>query len=118
MLAKDFGGTSDPYAKIFLDGEAKAKTQTVNKTLNPKWNEVFALPYVANNRLSKMIRVILYDNDYGKSDDVLGQIDINVSQLKRYTDQTTPEAEWVPLEAHKNRAKVRGDVKVIAWIGQ
>eukprot|EP00958_Prasinococcus_capsulatus_P024999 scaffold4066_cov417-Prasinococcus_capsulatus_cf.AAC.3 len=117
VLAKDFGGTSDPYAKIYLDGVQKAKTQTVNKSLNPKWNEVFGLPYLIGQQPAKNLKIVVYDYDFGQSDDVLGQIEMNVSQLRHLCDEQAPLAAWVPMEAHKNRAKVRGDLKVVAWIG-
>lgn len=44
LAAKDFGGTSDPYVKIMLLPDKKRKLQTniKRKTLNPRWNEVFA----------------------------------------------------------------------------
>lgn len=44
LPAKDFTGTSDPYAKILLLPDKKTKLQTniKRKNLNPHWNESFA----------------------------------------------------------------------------
>jgi len=44
LVAKDFGGTSDPYVKVVLlpDKSTKLTTQIRKKNLNPRWNEVFA----------------------------------------------------------------------------
>lgn len=36
-------GLSDPYTRIFLESVQEAKTRTVDKTLNPTWNETFCL---------------------------------------------------------------------------
>lgn len=42
-------GLSDPYTRIFLDSVQEAKTHTIDKTLNPVWNETFCL-YVPIHR--------------------------------------------------------------------
>ena len=41
--AADRGGTSDPYVKLSLAGQ-QHKSKTIKKTLDPVWNEHFALP--------------------------------------------------------------------------
>jgi hypothetical protein len=38
LLARDAGGTSDPYVKISL-GEQNVKSSVVPNTLNPVWDE-------------------------------------------------------------------------------
>jgi Ca2+-dependent lipid-binding protein len=43
LTAKDRGGTSDPYIKIYLEPDKKHKSETKikRKTLNPVYNETF-----------------------------------------------------------------------------
>lgn len=43
LLAKDIGGTSDPYCRVKCCGVELFKTKVVKKDLNPKWNESFVV---------------------------------------------------------------------------
>lgn len=43
LVAKDFGGTSDPYCIFKISTYASYKSKTVKKTLNPVWNETFSM---------------------------------------------------------------------------
>lgn len=38
-----FAGKSDPYVKIKLGGEQEVKTEVIDGTLNPRWNQKFDL---------------------------------------------------------------------------
>ena len=44
LPAKDFSGTSDPYVKIMLlpDRKHQLVSNIKRKSLNPRWNEIFA----------------------------------------------------------------------------
>jgi Ca2+-dependent lipid-binding protein len=37
MVAKDRGGTSDPYVKVKFFNHKDKKNKVIYKTLNPKW---------------------------------------------------------------------------------
>ncbi len=45
LMAMDDGNTSDPYVtlKVGPDGKQKCQTKTIDKTVNPVWNEDFTL---------------------------------------------------------------------------
>jgi Ca2+-dependent lipid-binding protein len=45
LMAADKIGTSDPYVVFTVNGERVHKSDTIKKTLNPKWhNERFTVP--------------------------------------------------------------------------
>lgn len=49
LMAADKTGTSDPYVTFTVNGERVHKSDTIRKTLNPKWQrERFTVPIVSN----------------------------------------------------------------------
>lgn len=49
LMAADKSGTSDPYVIFNVNGEKLYKSETIKKTLNPKWTrEHFQVPIVSN----------------------------------------------------------------------
>ena len=43
LIAKDSGGTSDPYVKFYWKGKQVYKSKTIDKDLNPVWDESFIM---------------------------------------------------------------------------
>jgi Ca2+-dependent lipid-binding protein len=43
LVAKDSGGTSDPYVKFYWKAKQVYKSKTIDKDLNPVWDESFIL---------------------------------------------------------------------------
>ena len=43
LVARDSGGTSDPYVKFYWRGKQVYKSKTIDKELNPVWDESFIL---------------------------------------------------------------------------
>lgn len=43
LVARDSGGTSDPYVKFYWRGKQVYKSKTIDKDLNPVWDESFIL---------------------------------------------------------------------------
>ena len=43
LVARDSGGTSDPYVKFYWRNKQVYKSKTIDKELNPVWDESFIL---------------------------------------------------------------------------
>ena len=81
LLAKDRGGTSDPFTVLILGRQIK-KTSIIDKTLNPEWNETFEFE---TTPLESNLNVVLYDYDkgilYGNSQEYLGSVTVPILEL-------------------------------------
>lgn len=75
-LAKMDGrkGLSDPYAKISLQ-EQKCKTNVVNGSLNPVWEQRFSLD-LDDDPSDDVVEVEIFDWDLSGSDDFMGSFQI------------------------------------------
>ena len=69
LKAADKGGTSDPYAQLFLGehviSHSGHKTSHINKTLDPVWNENFEFHGVLKDLLKHKLEVNVRDHDIG-----------------------------------------------------
>ena len=72
-------GTSDPYVKFKIGNKQLYKSKTVQKNLNPKWDEHFVLSI---EDVLKPIQVKVYDYDRGSADDAMGCAEINLDDLQ------------------------------------
>ena len=81
LLAKDRGGTSDPFTVLILGRQIK-KTSVIDKTLNPEWNETFEFE---TSPSESNCNVVLYDYDkgifYGSSQEYLGSVTVPILNL-------------------------------------
>lgn len=70
LPSADSNGKSDPFAKLYLNGEEFFKTKNKKKTLNPEWNEETEIS--VDNRVSSVVRIKVIDWDFGvEADDSL-----------------------------------------------
>jgi|EP01047_Picozoa_sp_COSAG01_P036193 Ca2+-dependent lipid-binding protein len=83
-LSAPAAGKSDPYALIFWNGQQVGKTEAIFETLDPIWDEEFAVDLAftvdelgAMHYCTNSIRVELYDLD-ADTDDFLGQIEVSL----------------------------------------
>lgn len=91
LVAKDFGGTSDPYVKVVLmpDKSTKLTTQIRKKNLNPRWNEVFAFEdYPYDKIIANSLYMQVLDYDRFSKDDPIGELCIPMSEFDLVTGQT------------------------------
>ncbi|XP_006814384.2 synaptotagmin-6-like [Saccoglossus kowalevskii] len=84
----DFGGSSDPYVKVFLlpDEDRKLRqTHVQRRTLNPTFNETFKFPTTFDELQEKTLVFTVYDFDKFSRHDLIGEVkvvlrDIDVSR--------------------------------------
>eukprot|EP01089_Gocevia_fonbrunei_P021831 TRINITY_DN861_c0_g1_i2.p1 TRINITY_DN861_c0_g1~~TRINITY_DN861_c0_g1_i2.p1 ORF type:complete len:298 (-),score=78.03 TRINITY_DN861_c0_g1_i2:144-1037(-) len=94
LPAADLNGKSDPYCVVQLHGSSGShfKTKTVNKNLNPQWNETFNFANVNLNL--DTIEFKVFDYDRLSSHDELGKVIFKLSRLQ----QTPTIDEWLPIQ--------------------
>ncbi|GFS95314.1 multiple C2 and transmembrane domain-containing protein 1 [Nephila pilipes] len=85
LQARDACGTSDPYVKFKIGGKQLYKSRTVNRTLEPYWDEFFTIPV---EDVFEPLHLRVYDYDFAFQDDYMGaaQIDLTHLELSRPTD--------------------------------
>ncbi|BES97177.1 Hypothetical protein NTJ_09991 [Nesidiocoris tenuis] len=91
MLGK---GKSDPYAILTL-GADNFKTQTIDNTVDPKWDYWCEFPIHANTGQSLVCR--LFDHDDSKKDSKLGLATVEVLGVTRKGEVD----QWITLEEAK-----------------
>ena len=76
LQALDSNGYSDPYCKVLV-GKKRQKTKTIEKNLNPQWDETFhftSKEFRSCMKSSKHIIFELRDKDIFSADEFLGQV--------------------------------------------
>lgn len=104
LKAMDRNGFSDPYLTLQVEGhKQRLQTKTINKTLNPTWNELYVITPVTS---SKMLQIHVWDKDMIGKDDLIGCATVPLTTLARLPDEagrlehSAPEegdAEWLPI---------------------
>uniref|UniRef100_A0A1I7VU70 Rabphilin-1 n=1 Tax=Loa loa TaxID=7209 RepID=A0A1I7VU70_LOALO len=117
LLAMDKNGFSDPYVKLYLiPGASKATkmvSKTIEKTLNPVWNEEFTYYGITDeDQLKKSLRLLVLDRDRIGSD-FLGEVRVPLKNLKNEEEtfyslcleheHAIPEAKDVDLNIERGK---------------
>ena len=101
LPAADRSGYSDPYCQFILNGEKVFKSKVVKKTLNPSFDEKFEVRVQSRTAADFIIEV--YDWDFGGSDDFLGKVRIDLSDLEPFLLKTVT----VPLDGKSGEIKLK-----------
>jgi Ca2+-dependent lipid-binding protein len=104
LKAMDRNGFSDPYLTLQVEGhKQRRQTKTINKTLNPTWNELYVVTPVTS---SQMLQIHVWDKDMIGKDDLIGCATVPLAALARLPDaagsleHSAPEegdAEWLTI---------------------
>eukprot|EP00931_Biecheleriopsis_adriatica_P036221 TRINITY_DN20872_c0_g2_i1.p1 TRINITY_DN20872_c0_g2~~TRINITY_DN20872_c0_g2_i1.p1 ORF type:complete len:1300 (-),score=256.53 TRINITY_DN20872_c0_g2_i1:56-3394(-) len=84
LPASDHGlisASSDPYCVVEIEGRLvahKPRTQTIQKTLNPKWNFVHSVP---DYKVGDTLKFTVWDEDWISADDILGHAVLSAEQF-------------------------------------
>ncbi|XJO72657.1 hypothetical protein BDV3_003749 [Batrachochytrium dendrobatidis] len=119
LLAKDRGGTSDPYVVVRL-GDQQQKTPVINRSLNPVWNTEMVFT-ITTSHAQESLELTVWDKDFiGR--DFLGQLSIPVASIINFTgDYEDPKniGSWHILNPRKSDETVKGDINIrIGIVGE
>ncbi|XP_071012110.1 multiple C2 and transmembrane domain-containing protein 1-like isoform X2 [Oncorhynchus clarkii lewisi] len=79
LAIRDRGGTSDPYVKFKIAGKEVFRSRTINKNLNPVWDERVSLLV---DSLREPLYVKVFDYDFGLQDDFMGSAYLYLESLE------------------------------------
>ncbi|XP_025425766.1 multiple C2 and transmembrane domain-containing protein [Sipha flava] len=79
LIARDKNGLSDPYVKFKIGGRQIYKSKTVNKSLNPTWDETFT--HLLDDPFEP-IQIKVFDYDWGLQDDFMGAAQVTLTTLE------------------------------------
>ncbi|XP_060114519.1 protein piccolo [Heteronotia binoei] len=108
LAPRDNNGYSDPFVKVYLlpgrgqvmvvqnaSVENKRRTKYIQKTLNPEWNQTVIYKNISTEQLKKKtLEVTVWDYDRFSSNDLLGEVLIELSS----TSQLDNTPRWYPLK--------------------
>ncbi|KAL0487737.1 dynein heavy chain [Acrasis kona] len=99
LIDKDMNGLSDPYI-IFKVGRHSIRTSTIQKNLNPVWNEQDI------HEGDQTLEVDMFDEDtFSFNDDFMGKVSVSLSSLSDGIDD-----KWYTLRQRLRKEKVTGEV--------
>jgi len=104
------GGSSDPRATVSVPGTDFKGVSTVKyKTLEPRWCEIFQLPFSAGPEAPKL-EVVLEDVDEVTSADFMGRVLIELEPLRK---DRSVHRQWHTLEANEKSSNISGEVELV-----
>lgn len=82
LKAADLNGKSDPYV-IVKCGGLEQRTKTIQKTLDPVWNETLDFTGSLQQFLRTGMLLKCFDRDFLTRDDPLGEASVSLGELRR-----------------------------------
>jgi hypothetical protein len=107
LRAADFGGSSDPFCELHL-GNARLRTKTAHKSLEPVWDQVLEMPV---RDIFSALEVSVFDNDSahsGKQDkhEFLGKVLVPLLEVRNN------ELVWFALKTEDCLGKSQGELQL------
>ena len=84
LIAADIEGTSDPYVVVECGGQKK-KSATIEKTLDPDWDEELSMNGILDDFIASGVLLRLFDWDELGSPDSLGEVKVPLTELRSKT---------------------------------
>ncbi|KAL1523406.1 hypothetical protein AB1Y20_018346 [Prymnesium parvum] len=108
LAPMDFSGTSDPYCVVQC-GVVKARTRTIGRTVNPKWNETFRWQVAPQAEL----QVDVYDRNVLSSDYFLGTVLLKVDDFLIVSEAGRVHDRWCALQPRTAKDDhVQGEIRL------
>jgi tRNA A-37 threonylcarbamoyl transferase component Bud32 len=106
VAAMDKSGTSDPYCRLKCSfNKQQFKTKVIDKTLNPKWDEIFR--FFTSHPPEGQVIIKMWDKDRWTSDDFLGEVTLDIH---KYADGALHDV-WLILDNEpKKKSPERAEV--------
>jgi len=112
---------NDPYVELKLKSSGqKYKSRTVQRNLNPHWNQDFILD--SNYPAKDALLIRIYDYEALSEDDYVGELEIPLS--KYLLERGIPHDEWFPVMQKKskflfgsNLKRGKGEIRLIVTVG-
>ncbi|KAJ2364473.1 Tricalbin-2 [Coemansia sp. RSA 2610] len=101
LPAADKSGTSDPYVVALVDGVKVWESETIKKTLNPRWNEQAELGI--RQRAKTVLTLEVYDWNQIQSHTLLGSVTLPLKDLPI----GEPIEKSYPLAASNGKAEMQ-----------
>lgn len=99
LMKKDISvlgkGKSDPYAIVSV-GAQQFRTQTIDNTVNPKWD--YWCEAFIHAESGQQLQIVLNDKDAGGDDELLGRATVEISSVTKNGEIDT----WLTLEQAKH----------------
>eukprot|EP01125_Pyxidicula_operculata_P012380 TRINITY_DN4067_c0_g1_i1.p1 TRINITY_DN4067_c0_g1~~TRINITY_DN4067_c0_g1_i1.p1 ORF type:complete len:624 (-),score=147.93 TRINITY_DN4067_c0_g1_i1:58-1929(-) len=103
LVAADMNGASDPYCKLSINS-MNSLTSIIKNSLNPRWEETFH--FVVADRESQKLHIKVMDHDLVGSDDPLGEVDVDLTNLPE-EDFRTVERDLTLVKTKSGTLKIR-----------
>jgi phosphatidylserine decarboxylase len=111
LLAKDVGGTSDPFLTLEVDNQV-VKSSTVMASLTPVWND--RLEVVLENK-PKQMTIKCFDWDRFSANDFIGSVTIDIPEAWWKSDEEV-KYKWYDLAQKNNSPAGQVELQINARI--
>ena len=127
-MSKDLNGLSDPFVEVSIGDELLFTSQTVEKSLNPQWNEqcTVRLPHATSTSTSpskrrhrgahrpldssasgeELLELTVYDRDLVGRNEFMGALAFSRAELRALSADDRVPAQWFDLRSVK-RGRLR-----------
>ena len=132
LVSKDLNGLSDPFVEVSIGDELLFTSQTVEKSLNPQWNEqcTVRLPHATSTSTSpakrrhhgahrpvdsasgeELLALTVYDRDLVGRSEYMGTCAFSRAELRALSADDRAPAQWFDLRGVKRgRLRLRFNV--------